>query len=334
MIRHTLLLGAALVATVVPAALAAQAVVQPLSNADADALSAQMRLLASDPRNVQALATAGELSMRLGDLSGAAALFARADKVDPRSGRVKAGMGSILVRSERPGEALRFFSQAEAYGYPAARYAADRGLAFDLVGQQGRAQRDYRLALQNGDRRRDDAALRAVARHLGAAGAGAGAARPARPAPGSCRVARARVRDGDDRRHRGRGEDRDDDDARGDGAGAGLVLRTAADAGAGGSRLRGSLRRDHRDARADRRRADDARLRAAAGRGRRRAGPGRRDRAGVDADARPAAPARAPAGGGRRRAVAASRRARRRYASAGRRRRCARPTSASRRWRR
>ena len=167
MIRHTLLLGAALVATVVPAALAAQAVVQPLSNADADALSAQMRLLASDPRNVQALATAGELSMRLGDLSGAAALFARADKVDPRSGRVKAGMGSILVRSERPGEALRFFSQAEAYGYPAARYAADRGLAFDLVGQQGRAQRDYRLALQNGT---DDETTRRYALSLGISG--------------------------------------------------------------------------------------------------------------------------------------------------------------------
>lgn len=167
MIRHTLLLGAAFVATVVPTALAAQAVVQPLGNPDADALAAQMRVLASDPRNVQALATAGELSMRLGDLSGAAALFARADKVDPRSGRVKAGMASILVRSERPGEALRFFQQAEAYGWPAQRYAADRGLAFDLVGQQGRAQRDYRLALQNGA---DDETTRRYALSLGISG--------------------------------------------------------------------------------------------------------------------------------------------------------------------
>ncbi|SFP73714.1 SPOR domain-containing protein [Sphingomonas rubra] len=167
MIRHHSLIAALLAATCLPVGLVAQEVVQPLGQTDADLLAAQMRLLASDPRNIVALTTAGELSLRLGDLSGAAALFARADKVDPRSGRVKAGMGSILVRSERPGEALRFFGQAESLGWPVARYAADRGLALDLVGQQERAHRDYRLALQNGA---DDETARRYALSLGIAG--------------------------------------------------------------------------------------------------------------------------------------------------------------------
>lgn len=158
---------AALAAVAMPAALAAQEVVQPLGLTEADLLAAQMRQLAANPRDLQALATAGELSIRLGDLSGAAALFARADKVDPRNGRVKAGMGSILVRSERPGEALRFFQQAENYGWSLARFAADRGLAYDLIGEGERAQRDYRLALRSG---KDDETVRRYALSLGIAG--------------------------------------------------------------------------------------------------------------------------------------------------------------------
>lgn len=158
---------AALAAVAMPAELAAQEVVQPLGLTEADLLATQMRQLAANPRDLQALATAGELSIRLGDLSGAAALFARADKVDPRSGRVKAGMGSILVRSERPGEALRFFQQAESYGWSPARFAADRGLAYDLIGEGERAQRDYRLALRSG---KDDETVRRYALSLGIAG--------------------------------------------------------------------------------------------------------------------------------------------------------------------
>jgi tetratricopeptide (TPR) repeat protein len=141
--------------------------VQPLGLTDADRLAMQIRQLAANPRDLNALATAGELSLRVGDLSGAAALFARADKIDPRSGRVKAGMAAILVRSERPGEALRFFGQAEAYGWPALRFAADRGLAYDLIGEQERAQRDYRLALRSAS---EDETIRRYALSLGISG--------------------------------------------------------------------------------------------------------------------------------------------------------------------
>ena len=163
---HRPLAALALLAAAAPVPLLAQ-MVQPLGQTDADRLAAQMRQLAANPRDVQALATAGELSLRIGDLSGAAALFARADKVDPRSGRVKAGMAAILVRSERPGEALRFYGQAESYGWPVERFAADRGLAYDLIGQQERAQRDYRTALRQGS---DDETVRRYALSLGISG--------------------------------------------------------------------------------------------------------------------------------------------------------------------
>jgi hypothetical protein len=126
-----------------------------------------MRQLASNPRNVDALVRAGELSLGLGDLSGAAALFARAEKVDPRNGRMKAGMASILVRSERPGQALRYFAQAEAFGLQPRFFASDRGLAYDLIGEQDRAQRDYRVALRDAS---DDETIRRYALSLGISG--------------------------------------------------------------------------------------------------------------------------------------------------------------------
>ncbi len=134
---------------------------------DADKLAAQMRAIASNPRDVTALVSAGELSLKLDDLSGAASLFARADKIDPRSGRVKAGEGALLVRSERPGEALRYFQQAESFGWSPDHYAADRALAYDLLGDHQRAQRDYRLALEQDP---DDETVRDYALSLGIAG--------------------------------------------------------------------------------------------------------------------------------------------------------------------
>ena len=164
--RASLALALALAAAPVP--LLAQEVVQPLpGTTDADKLGDVMRRVAQNPRNVDALVEAAELSIHLDDLSGAASLLARAEKVDARDPRVKAGMASILVRSERPGEALRYFTQAEAAGMPAAKFAGDRGLAYDLIGDQARAQRDYRLALANGA---GDEIIRRYALSLGISG--------------------------------------------------------------------------------------------------------------------------------------------------------------------
>lgn len=157
-----------LTGSVSPVALAAQTMVQPLpGTTDADALVDQMRRLAVNPQDVVALVTAGELSLKLDDISGAASLFARAEKADPRNGRVKAGEASLFVRTERPGAALRYFAQAESSGYPAARFASDRALAYDLIGQQDRAQRDYRLALKGAN---DSETTRRYALSLGISG--------------------------------------------------------------------------------------------------------------------------------------------------------------------
>lgn len=115
---------------------------------DADALAAQMRILATDPKNLAALTKAGELTLKLGDPTAAAVLFSRAEEIAPNDGRLKGDEAAVLVHMERPGEALRLFQQAERMGADPAGYAAERGLAYDLIGQQERAQRDYRTALK------------------------------------------------------------------------------------------------------------------------------------------------------------------------------------------
>lgn len=139
------LIGAALIA---PSIAQAQTEIVAPPAPDADALAAEVRVLATNPTDLSALLSAGELALKLGDTTAAAAFFARAERVDPHNGRQRAGLGSVLLALERPGEALRKFGEAEAYGYSSDHYAADRGLAFDLVGDQGRAQRDYRLAMR------------------------------------------------------------------------------------------------------------------------------------------------------------------------------------------
>ena len=163
------LIALALALAATPAVAGAQAMVQPLpARTDADRLADTMRQLAVSPQDVNTLATAGELSLKLDDLTAAAGFFARGDKVDPRNPRVKAGEGALMVRSERPGEALRYFAQAESYGGDVRGFAADRGLAYDLVGDQPRAQQQYRIALKADPQ--DDETVRRYALSLGIAG--------------------------------------------------------------------------------------------------------------------------------------------------------------------
>ena len=147
----------------------AQEVVQALpGTTDADLLAADMRRLAGNPRDIDALVDAARLSLRLDDIRAAGALLQRAENAAPRDLRVKAGQGSVLVQSERPGQALRYFAQAEAGGLDPAVFAADRALAYDLTGQQERAQRDYARALRAAP---DDAeTIRRYALSLGISG--------------------------------------------------------------------------------------------------------------------------------------------------------------------
>ncbi len=166
-------LTALLLATAVPLSAAAQpgAIVQPLTP-NADRLSEQMRILGRSPNDLSALVEAGRLSAKLGDAEAAMQFLARAERVSAGDPRIAAARGAALVTMERPGEALAMFQTAERAGLPMAGYAAERGLAYDLLGHPGNAQRDYRLALTQGE---DDEVTRRLALSMGISGDVAGA---------------------------------------------------------------------------------------------------------------------------------------------------------------
>ena len=132
------------------------AIVQPLDDGPGADLRRNLTTLANNPRSLDALIGAGRAAVAMGDGEAALSFFARADEVDGRNSRVKAGMGSALVLLERGNEALAMFRQAEALGAPEVELARDRGLAYDMTGDPRRAQQDYELAL----RRRDDPEVR------------------------------------------------------------------------------------------------------------------------------------------------------------------------------
>jgi Flp pilus assembly protein TadD len=93
-----------------------------------------------------ALADAGNAALMLGDANAALNFFTRANAIRPSNGRIVAGLATATVRTENPFEALRLFDDAVRLGVSERSIAADRALAFDLLGNFGRAQQDYKLA--------------------------------------------------------------------------------------------------------------------------------------------------------------------------------------------
>jgi Flp pilus assembly protein TadD len=128
----------------------AQPVVQPLPNPAQLRLNEALRTLGQDPRSVPALLEAGQASIGLGDIAAALGFFRRAEAIAPTDGGMKAGLAAVAVRQGQPGEALRLFAEAEAAGEPMRIHAADRGLAYDLVGDNARAQQEYAISLAMG----------------------------------------------------------------------------------------------------------------------------------------------------------------------------------------
>ncbi len=133
----------------------------------ADRLSSYLRELAGNPNSLSALIGAGQASLGVGDGNAALGFFARADEQAPRNGQVKAGLARALLMVDNPRDALRMFEAAVNLGVPEADLAGDRGLAFDLRGDQKRAQRDYALALSRGP---NDEITRRYALSLGISG--------------------------------------------------------------------------------------------------------------------------------------------------------------------
>lgn len=149
---HLLASAALAVEALAASPLAAQgtAVVQALPDPASQRLAEALRALAREPRSLSLLVQAGEASLALDDVSAAEGFFKRAQAVDASDGRVKAGMASLLVRQDQPVEALRLFTEAEQTGAPMGPSLGDRGLAYDMVGDNARAQQDYQRALALG----------------------------------------------------------------------------------------------------------------------------------------------------------------------------------------
>ena len=147
--RRALLLGSAF-AFGMAGSVQAQEVVQPLPPAAAGDLNDALGRLARNADDADAMLDAGEAALALGDVDAAIGFFGRARQRSPNNTRVSLGMARAYVASRRPVEALRFFAEAEQAGVSQQRMAADRGLAFDLVGDSASAQSLYRLAIAGG----------------------------------------------------------------------------------------------------------------------------------------------------------------------------------------
>ena len=170
-IGHTLRCGVGLGVATVGLFLAApgssaQEVVQALPPAGSVDLSNALQRLASDGNDLSALLDAGDAALRLGDVSAAIGFFGRAQALSPSNARVALGLGRAYTLSRRPVEALRLFAEAEAAGMSLTAMAAERGLAFDLVGDSESARELYELVLGTGPNpavRRNLALNRAIA---------------------------------------------------------------------------------------------------------------------------------------------------------------------------
>jgi tetratricopeptide (TPR) repeat protein len=123
----------------------------PYNETATEALSRYVRALATNARDFQSLIGAGKSALELGDTQAAAGFFARADDISPRSPLPHAGMGAVAVANGDPRAALPYFARAQQLGAPVSTFGCDRGLAYDLMGQQALAQADYRAALGGRD---------------------------------------------------------------------------------------------------------------------------------------------------------------------------------------
>lgn len=145
------LCGAATACLMPVSAAQAQAVVQQLPNPATERLNEAMRRLSRNPASLPALVDAGRASIELDDVDAADGFFNRALAVESGNGSALAGKALVALRRQEPGQALALFDWAQAAGEDLAPYAAEQGLAHDLVGENARAQELYGVALGRGE---------------------------------------------------------------------------------------------------------------------------------------------------------------------------------------
>jgi tetratricopeptide (TPR) repeat protein len=125
------------------------AVVQALpSEAAVGRLNSNLAKLSRAPQDVEALLGAAQAALDLGDVQAANGFFTRANLVNPNLPTAKLGLAVVELALKQPQEAAANFDAAESLGEHARGHLADRGLAYDLTGQQAKAQRDYQAALR------------------------------------------------------------------------------------------------------------------------------------------------------------------------------------------
>jgi tetratricopeptide (TPR) repeat protein len=159
-----LAVSAAILGTIVPQL---PAVAQSGAQSNSENLQDALRRIALDSNDSSALADAGLAALELRDMRAAIGFLAKADQIYSSSGRVKAGLGRALLAEENPFGAIRYFDQAVENGIAAREIAADRGLAYDLIGRNRDAQKDYELAMRSGS---DDQLIERYAISLGISG--------------------------------------------------------------------------------------------------------------------------------------------------------------------
>lgn len=145
---------------------------------DALKLDAALARLGRNPRDTATLIEAGEAALSSGDIEAAIGFFKRADQVSPSNPRALSGLARAMLRNNDPVDAIPTFARAEAAGAADLRTTSDRGLAYDLVGDNARARQYYRQALSLGS---DVETMRRFSLNQAMTGDGAGAEATLRP---------------------------------------------------------------------------------------------------------------------------------------------------------
>ena len=143
---------------------------QPASptHAQSAELDAALARLGRNPRDVDALVAAGNAALAVGDTEAAVGFYNRAQALVPGSARVEAGLAGAKVLAGDPLSGIGLFMAATSGGAVLApERVSDRGLAYDLVGDQPHAQDFYRSAMAAGA---GDEARRRLAMSLAIAG--------------------------------------------------------------------------------------------------------------------------------------------------------------------
>ncbi|MEE4288116.1 MAG: tetratricopeptide repeat protein [Erythrobacter sp.] len=157
----TLAVGLAIPAPLGAQVMTSRPVTQPLPAQDTQRLNRALVELAKQPRNLAALLEAGDAALGVGDLDAALGFFTTARDVEPEEHRALLGLARVYLRAGRPTAALPLFTEAEEAGASLRAVRSDKALAFDMVGDQARAQRLYNQLLVSSPN--DDEARRRLA---------------------------------------------------------------------------------------------------------------------------------------------------------------------------